>query len=120
VVSPLFPTVNNDSLMWNAGNVGDRRPQLRAAYERKAGRGKVALAGSFGLTGAIDAQDLDANGFRDGEESALPNFQGRVGYSRPLGKGREASLGVSGFYGFMKTSRAVAATGRCSRSASSR
>jgi hypothetical protein len=32
VVSPLFPTVNHDSLMWNAGNVGDRRPQLRAAY----------------------------------------------------------------------------------------
>lgn len=107
-VSPLFPTVNHDSLMWNAGNVGDRRPQLRAAYERKAGRGKLSLVGAAGLTGAIDAQDLDANGFRDGEESALPNVQGRVGYSYPLGKGREASFGVSGFYGFMKTSRAVA------------
>jgi hypothetical protein len=108
VVSPLFPTVNHDSLMWNAGNVGDRRPQLRAAYEPKAGRGKFLLAGAVGLTGAIDAQDLDANGFRDGEESALPNVQGRVGYAYPLGKGREASFGVSGFYGFMKTSRAVA------------
>ena len=31
VVSPLFPTVNYDSLMWNAGNVGDRRPQFRFA-----------------------------------------------------------------------------------------
>lgn len=107
-VSPLFPTVNHDSLMWNAGNVGDRRPQLRAAYEPKAGRGKFSLVGAAGLTGAIDAQDLDANGFRDGEESALPNVQGRVGYSYPLGAGREASFGVSGFYGFMQTSRAVA------------
>lgn len=108
VVSPLFPTVNHDSLMWNAGNVGDRRPQLRATYEPKAGRGKFSLAGAIGLMGAIDSMDLDANGFRDGEESALPNLQGRVGYSYPLGKGRDANVGVSGFYGFLKTSRAVA------------
>jgi hypothetical protein len=107
-VSPLFPTVNHDSLMWNAGNVGDRRPQLRGAYERKAGRGKLSLVGAAGLTGAVDGQDLDANGFRDGEESALPNLQGRAGYAYPVGKGREASFGVSGFYGFMKTTRAVA------------
>ena len=107
-VSPLLPTVNNDFAMWNAGNVGDRRPQLRATYEPKTGRGKLSLAGAVGLTGAIDALDLDANGFRDGEESGLPDFQGRVGYSRPLGKGREASFGLSGFYGFLKTSRAVA------------
>ena len=72
------------------------------------GRGKLSLAGAIGLTGAIDALDLDANGFRDGEESGLPDFQGRVGYAYPLGKGREASFGLSGFYGFLKTSRAVA------------
>lgn len=108
VVSPLFPVVNNDSLMWNAGNVGDRRPQLRATYEPKSGRNKYSIAGAIGLTGAIDSQDLDGNGFRDGEESGLPNFQGRLGYSRTIGAGRDASVGVSGFYGFMKTARAVA------------
>jgi hypothetical protein len=108
VVSPLLPTVNNDFAMWNAGNVGDRRPQLRATYEPKVGRGKLSFAGAVGLTGAVDALDLDANGFRDGEESGLPDFQGRVGYSHTFGKGREASFGLSGFYGFLKTSRAVA------------
>ena len=30
VFSPLLPTPNNDTLMWNAGNLGDRRPQFRA------------------------------------------------------------------------------------------
>lgn len=108
VVSPLFPVVNSDSLMWNAGNVGDRRPQLRASYEPKSGKNKYSIAGAIGLTGAIDSQDLDANGFRDGEESGLPNFQGRLGYARTIGAGRDASVGVSGFYGFMKTARAVA------------
>lgn len=109
IVSPLFPIVNNDSLMWNAGNVGDRRPQLRVAYEPKAGRGKFSFAGGVGLTGAIDALDLDNNGFRDGEESGVPDVQGRVGYSHPLGaKDRIASLGFSGFYGYLRTSRPIA------------
>ena len=108
IVSPLFPTVNNDSLMWTAGNVGDRRPQLRAAYEPRVGRGKFSFVGGIGLTGAIDAQDLDANGFRDGEESSPPDMQGRIGYSHPLGKDRTASIGLSGFYGFEKTARPVA------------
>jgi len=108
IVSPLFPTVNNDTLMWNAGNVGDRRPQLRLAYEPRVGRGKFSLLGGIGLTGAIDAQDLDNNGFRDGEESSPPDLQGRIGYSHPFGKDRTASIGLSGFYGFEKTARPVA------------
>jgi hypothetical protein len=107
-VSPLFPTVNNDTLQWNAGNVGDRRPQFRAAYEPKLGRGKLSLTGGLGLTGAIDALDLDNNGFRDGEESSLPDYQGRVGYSYPVGHDQSASFGISGFYGFLKTARPVA------------
>ena len=108
IVSPLFPTVNTDTLQWNAGNVGDRRPQLRAAYEPKAGRGKLSFMGGIGLTGAIDAVDLDNNGFRDGEEAARPDIQGRIGYSYPTGKDRSASFGFSGFYGYQKTARVVA------------
>ena len=108
IVSPLFPTVNSDTLQWNAGNVGDRRPQLRAAYEPKAGGGKLSIVGGLGLTGAIDAVDLDSNGFRDGEESRLPDVQERVGYSHAIGKDRTASFGVSGSYGFLETTRPIA------------
>ena len=51
-VSPLFPTVNNDTLQWNAGNVGDRRPQLRLAYESALSeKAKLSLTGGIGLTG---------------------------------------------------------------------
>ena len=109
-VSPLFPTVNNDTLQWNAGNVGDRRPQLRVAYEPGVGKkAKLSFAGGIGLTGAIDALDLDANGLRDGEESARPNVQGRIGFSYPTAvKEQRVSLGMSGFYGFLETGRAVA------------
>ena len=108
-VSPLFPTVNNDTLQWNAGNVGDRRPQLRLTYEPKLSeKAQLSFTGGVGLTGAIDALDLDVNGVRDGEESARPNMQGRIGFSYPLvGSGQRLSVGMSGFYGFLKTARAV-------------
>jgi hypothetical protein len=49
VVSPLFPTVNSDTLMWNAGNVGDRRPQFRLAWEPKSGQGQWSFSGAAGL-----------------------------------------------------------------------
>jgi len=109
LVSPLFPTVNSDTLQWNAGNVGDRRPQLRFTYEPHIGSGQVSLAGAVALTGAIDSLDLDANGVRDGEESARPQIQGRIGYSHTLGaKERVMSFGVSGEYGYLKTERTIA------------
>ena len=32
VISPLFPAINAESLMWNAGNLGDRRPQVQFGW----------------------------------------------------------------------------------------
>ena len=83
IISPIFPSVNQDTLMWNAGNTGDRRPQLRAGYEHPLGPGKLSIMGGLGLTGAIDSKDLDNNKVRDGEDSGLPNLQARIGYTRP-------------------------------------
>ena len=113
VTSPLTPTVNTDTAMWNAGNIGDRRPQFRVAYDPKSGKGQWSLVAAAGLTGAIDAVDLDANGFRDGEESRRPNAQARIGYSHPLWvKDQGASLGVSGFYGWLSTTNPVTGASR--------
>ncbi|HLG13153.1 MAG TPA: hypothetical protein VJH03_01350 [Blastocatellia bacterium] len=115
IFSPLFPTVNGDTLMWTAGNIGDRRPQFRFAYEPKAGHGQWSLTGGVGLTGAIDLLDLDGNGFRDGEESGQPDVQARIAYSRSLWvKDQAASIGASGFYGWLNTSRPVTGANRTS------
>jgi hypothetical protein len=109
LMSPLMPTPNTDTLMWNAGNLGDRRPQLQAVYEPRAGGGQFYYGASAALTGAIDGQDLDNNGFRDGEESGLPTLQGRVGYTHALGsRGLKAGIGVSGHRGWEYTTKAVA------------
>ena len=91
IISPLLPSVNADTVMWNAGNLGDRRPQVRGTFT-SAGTGlQWTGAGGIGLTGAVDQQDLDENGVRDGEDAAVPNVQGRIGLSYPVGTRRFAA-----------------------------
>ena len=106
--SPIRPIVNDDSIMLATGNVGLRRPQFLAGYEPKVGSGQFSIVGGIGLTGAVNGQDLDNNGFRDGEKSGRPNVQARLGYSHPLwGNDQSATIGVSGIYGWLNTDKPV-------------
>ncbi len=61
LISPLFPSPNDDTLMWNTGNLGDRRSQIRFTYEPQ-GR-PFSWSVGLGLTGAVDSKDLDNNGY---------------------------------------------------------
>lgn len=96
IISPLIPSVSNDTLMWNAGNLGDRRPQLRIGYETD----ELSLIGGAALTGAVDRKDMDSNGIRDGEDSGVPNFQGRLGYAfaTPWVAEKKTGIGIWGAY----------------------
>lgn len=95
IISPLFPSANGDTLMWNAGNLGDRRMQVRYSYNASDA---LSLTVGAGLTGAINSQDVDGNGLRDGEDATLPNFQFRLGYSV-----MDGGIGVWGHYGKEET-----------------
>jgi transglutaminase-like putative cysteine protease len=98
LVSPLLPSPNDDSMMWNAGNLGDRRPQVRYT----GGRGNSEFAVALGLTGAIDAKDLDGDGIRDGEDSGMPNVQARFGW-----RNMTSAVGLWGLQAWEKTATAV-------------
>jgi len=80
VISPIYPAVNADLVMWGAGNLGDRRPQLRVSYEPKLLGGQLKFQSEVGLTGADAGEDLDSNGFLDGEYSGRPTVQTRIAY----------------------------------------
>ncbi len=101
LISPLNPTVNDDTLMWNAGNIGDRRVQIRYTFEPKKSPFNLAMA--LGLTGAIDAKDLDSNSVRDGENSTLPHVQMRASW-----KGAKSGVGIWGHYASETTTKQVA------------
>ncbi|MFP6676475.1 MAG: hypothetical protein VB878_15430, partial [Pirellulaceae bacterium] len=48
VISPLNPMINDDSLMWNAGNLGDRRPMVRLKWaDNNSGRNRWVIAGAI-------------------------------------------------------------------------
>lgn len=106
--SPLYPSVNSDDLMWWAGNLGDRRPQLRAELTPSWESSRLAITAGIGLNGAINLQDLDQNGYRDGEESSRPALEGRIGYSHSSwADGQKLSFGLSGYYGWFSPSQPV-------------
>ena len=86
LIAPLTPIVNNDMVMWNAGNLADRRPQVRFEYTPKAGEGQAFIQAMIGLTGAVDNQSLDGGvgaANLDGVDAAMPTIQIRAAYKGP-------------------------------------
>jgi hypothetical protein len=98
LISQYYPIVNPDFVMWGAGNLGDRRPQLRLEYTPKIGHGTAFFQTMAGLTGADDNRDLDTNGIRDGEASGQPTLQARLGYRLPVWEKQSIELAVWGHH----------------------
>ncbi len=109
LISPLFPSANPDLVMWGAGNLGDRRPQARVEAEF-GGDVKVKMGFMAGLTGADDNQNLDANGYRDGEASARPTLQARTALKFPMGGKNSAEIGLWGHRAWEHTDVKIATT----------
>jgi hypothetical protein len=113
LISPLYPAANPDVLMWQAGNLADRRPQLRYTWEPTAGRGKASLGFMVGSPSAVDSQDLDADQIVDGEESSTPTLQIRGAVNQPSWvKGQTWEVGLWGHSGRFRINEANAINGR--------
>lgn len=95
-ISPLYPSVNGDLVMWGAGNTGDRRPQLTARFATEAMHGMFETAFGAGLSGAVSSSNVTTGGLRSGENSGIPMLAARVGWSRKNDAGGKWQLGVWG------------------------
>lgn len=78
-VSPLAPAVNNDTLLWGAGNTGDRHPQVRLRNERDLWNGTLRIDMGFLLAGAVENTNV-LQGLSSGEASGRPMLAARMGY----------------------------------------
>ncbi len=79
VISPLIPSVNSEAIMWNAGNLGDRQPQIQLGARPQITKSiRVDLQVAAGQEGARTNADLDNDSNLDGDLSA-PQLQGRIG-----------------------------------------
>lgn len=96
-ISPLYPSVNHDLVMWGAGNTGDRRPQFTVRHRAPAAGGTFETAIGAGLSGAVSS-DTVAGGLRSGENSGLPMVAARAGWSKKGAQGGKWQFGVWGHW----------------------
>ena len=96
VISPLYPAVNADIVMWGAGNLGDRRPQLTLKNVSKLGeQSSVVTELGIALTGAVGSSVV-SGGLRSGEASGQPMVNARVGVEGKTSSGGAWQAGLSG------------------------
>lgn len=96
-ISPLYPSINGDLVMWGAGNLGDRRPQLTGRWTKPVADGSLETALGIGLAGAVSSANVTGT-LRSGENSGLPMVAGRVGWSGKSDAGGRMQAGVWGHW----------------------
>jgi len=96
VISPLFPSTLNYSVAWWAGNIGNRRPQVRLTQGFKLGKqSKLTLQGAAGRS-VGDVGPFTRKTGDSGEDSGGPSFQGRIAVTFPTFKKLQGTIGYSG------------------------
>jgi len=97
VISPLYPSTLNYTVLWDAGNIGYRRPQIRLTKH-------IALDTDIDLElqGAI-ARTIGRNsaltGSESGEDAGFPSLQGRTGLTFLWFGNEPTVIGLSGHWG---------------------
>jgi len=96
VISPLVPHTLNYTVLWDVGNIGYRRPQIRLTKGFSLG-GDVDLK----LEGAI-ARTIgrtSPTGSESGEDAGFPSLQGRTSLTFPWFGPKPTTVGFSGHWG---------------------
>jgi hypothetical protein len=99
VISPLYPNTLNYTVLWDAGNIGYRHPQVRATQKLL-----VCDDMTLELSGAIsrtigDVELLTPVVITPGADAGFPTFQGRAGLTFPWFGFKPTTVGVSAHWG---------------------
>lgn len=95
VVSPLNPSTINYTVLWDAGNIGYRRPQIRLTKDLTLSSGsELKLQGAIART--IGDDDLADE---PGEDAGFPTLQGRAGLTFSWFGPAPTTVGLSGHWG---------------------
>jgi hypothetical protein len=97
----LIPFVDDPAILWNAGNLGMRHPQLRLTKGFAAGEhGRVKLALAASRTIGEKNEWADSWNTDPGKDADQPTLQGRLACSLPLlVENRSATVALSGHAG---------------------
>jgi hypothetical protein len=92
LLSPLFPSAQNDTQLLFAGNTGDRRPQIQLSITPGD---RLRAAVGVATTGWLSQTDLDDDGRLDGTASMRPMVQWLLEYRQRL-RGDVLRVGARG------------------------
>jgi len=109
LISPLNPATLNYPVLWGAGNIGYRRPQIRMWNNFGQGKTKAQLAAGFFRTIGSDltptltlATGETSEGSDDGTDAGIPSFQGLFDVNHEFASGAKVRFGASGLWGRLK------------------
>ncbi|MBN1972270.1 MAG: hypothetical protein JW787_01425 [Sedimentisphaerales bacterium] len=100
VMSPLCPSTLNYTVLWDVGNIGYRRPQIRytktwTGEDKNFVKFEAALARSIGTDKGTSAAPYAETGM----DAGYPTAQSRLSMSFPLLGYKPTTLGFSGHIG---------------------
>lgn len=100
VISPLNPSTLNYSVLWWGGNIGYRRPQIRATKSYSVGdlwdfKVEGAVTRNIGFSDSGSFPNIAGD---SGEDSGTPGFQGRLSTTFPLIGYKPTTIGFSGHW----------------------
>jgi len=99
VISPLNPSTLNYTVLWDAGNIGYRRPQIRLTKDHLlSGETSLKFQGAIARTVGRDVLGAGATS-ETGEDAGFPTLQARVGATFPWLAAGATTVGVSGHIG---------------------
>jgi len=97
VISPLNPSTLNYTVLWDAGNIGYRRPQIRLTKSFPV-NSDVNLTFEGALARNIGRENDLTPATDSGEDSGVPAIQGRTSLSFPCFGYKPTTLGISAHY----------------------
>jgi len=93
IVAPLNPPVINYTVLWWAGNIGYRRPQLRVTKGISLGEYRVEMSAGASRTIPPSATWFTGDA---GADAGFPGGQSRIALTVPTWTKQKATVGVSG------------------------
>lgn len=101
VISSQIPFTDDPAIMWAAGNIGSRHPQLRLTKGFSVGeKGRIEVVAAASRTIGESNNLAETWNTDPGKDADIPTIQGRIAFSTPLLVNTQpATIALSGHFG---------------------
>jgi hypothetical protein len=99
VISPLTPSTLNYTVLWDAGNIGYRRPQIRLTKDFLLNDKTILQVQGAAVRTIGRDLTVGTTTSETGEDAGFPTLQSRIGLTVPVLPAGPTQVGVSGHWG---------------------